>query len=150
MDSVRPPNKWKVIVLDENTLKLVENCMKLDELLHLNATNIELIERRREPNEFEACYILTPTEHNVRRIIEDLSQLGGGPLIYPGGHVFFIDGACATHPSPRIPVSSLIGRHCADLCSDPRRAAGNCQPAWHVSCGTAPAWSRRAFPRCVG
>lgn len=67
--------------------------MKTIDLLHENVTAIELIEHVREPNtEFDACYILASSDANVRRIIEDLSNLGGGPQIYANGHVFFVDG----------------------------------------------------------
>lgn len=53
-------------------------------------TVIETITSHREPQQFEAMYLLMSTSQNVDRIIRDFSN---GRQQYAGAHLFFIDGA---------------------------------------------------------
>lgn len=52
-------------------------------------TVIESISNHREPQQFEAVYILMPTTQNVERIIKDFSN---DQQQYLGAHLFFIEG----------------------------------------------------------
>lgn len=95
-------------MLDSRTHPLIENCMQLIDLLHEGIMSIELIEHAREPNmQHDAVYILTPADFNVRRVIEDLSQLRG-PQLYAGGHIFFIDGMHLLSPQPPLAADTTF------------------------------------------
>jgi uncharacterized caspase-like protein len=54
-------------------------------------TVIENIAHHREPQPFEAMYIVMPTSQNVDRIIRDFPE--GGPQQYNAAHLFFVDGS---------------------------------------------------------
>lgn len=106
--SVNPPGKWKILVVDEFSQKLLGSVLKQFDILEENVTCmfvfvdqclapyispcsvIELITNNREPQPaFEAVYLLMPTSHNVDRIIKDFSN---GTQQYAAGHLFFIEG----------------------------------------------------------
>ncbi|KIY44952.1 Sec1-like snare protein [Fistulina hepatica ATCC 64428] len=88
--SVNPPNKWKVLVVDEHSQKLLGAVLKQFDVLQENVTQIELITNRRSPQAgLEAMYLLMPTTQNIDRIIRDFA---GNTPVYSGAHLFFIDG----------------------------------------------------------
>lgn len=60
-----------------------------DFLMPLHAV-IESISNYREPQQFEAVYILMPTTQNVERVIKDFSN---DQQQYLAAHLFFIEGA---------------------------------------------------------
>ncbi|KAK0239011.1 Sec1-like snare protein [Armillaria nabsnona] len=87
--SVNPPGKWKILVVDEHSQKLLGAVLKQFDILEENVTLIESISNYREPQpEFEALYLLMPTTQNVDRIIHDFSQTKQ----YAAAHLFFIEG----------------------------------------------------------
>ncbi|KAJ7638250.1 Sec1-like snare protein [Roridomyces roridus] len=87
--SVNPPGKWKILVVDEHSQKLLGSVLKQFDILEENVTLIESITNYRDPQpEFEAMYLLMPTSQNVDRIVKDFS----GVRQYAGAHVFFIEG----------------------------------------------------------
>ncbi|KAN0067471.1 Sec1-like protein [Elaphomyces granulatus] len=66
---------WKVLVVDEESRKLVDNAVKEDDILNLNVTNIEQIEHRRSANhDMDALYFLSPLPHIVDCLIADLER----------------------------------------------------------------------------
>ncbi|KAI1490568.1 Sec1 family protein [Biscogniauxia mediterranea] len=66
---------WKVLVLDENSKKLIDNVAKEDDILNYNIANIERIEERREPNPtMDAIYILSPQPHIVDCFMADIER----------------------------------------------------------------------------
>lgn len=87
---------------------------------------IESITKHREPqSEFEAMYLLMPTNQNVDRIIRDFS---GNTKQYAAGHLFFIEGKLVIN----FYLYSLSYR--ADLW---RRTCGTVIPAIDIiRCGT--------------
>ncbi|KAF9047185.1 Sec1-like protein [Hymenopellis radicata] len=88
--SVEPPGKWKILVVDEHSQKLLGSVLKQFDILEENVTLIESISNYREPQpEFEALYLLMATTQNVDRIVRDFSS---PTPQYAGGHLFFIDG----------------------------------------------------------
>ncbi|KAF9461225.1 Sec1-like snare protein [Collybia nuda] len=88
--SVNPPGKWKILVVDEFSQKLLGSVLKQFDVLEENVTLIESITSNRDPQpEFEAIYLLMPTSQNVDRIIRDFSN---GFRQYAGAHLFFIEG----------------------------------------------------------
>ncbi|KZS94659.1 Sec1-like snare protein [Sistotremastrum niveocremeum HHB9708] len=87
--SVNPPGKWKILVVDEHSRKLLSATLKQYDILQENVTLIEAITASRTPQTQEAIYLLMPTSQNVDRIISDFS---GGRKQYAAAHLFFIQG----------------------------------------------------------
>ncbi|PFH51850.1 hypothetical protein AMATHDRAFT_84920 [Amanita thiersii Skay4041] len=87
--SVNPPGKWKILVVDEHSQRLLGSVLKQFDILEENVTLIESISNRRDPQPgFEAVYLLMPTTQNVDRIIRDFTQ----QQQYAAAHLFFIEG----------------------------------------------------------
>ncbi|TFK74997.1 Sec1-like snare protein [Pluteus cervinus] len=87
--SVNPPGKWKILVVDEHSQRLLGTVLKQFDVLEENVTLIESITSYREPQPgFEAMYLLMSTSQNVDRVIKDFS----GTKQYAAAHLFFIDG----------------------------------------------------------
>ena len=71
----RPENlKWRVLVMDSLTLKLVSSVMKMHELASEGIINVEIIERRRADMPNEAIYLITPTLKNVQVLVKDFQN----------------------------------------------------------------------------
>ncbi|KAF5315993.1 hypothetical protein D9758_015075 [Tetrapyrgos nigripes] len=88
--SVVPPQKWKILVVDDYSQKLLGSVLKQFDVLEENVTQIENISQYREPQPgFEAMYLLMPTTQNVERIIREFR---GPEMQYAGAHLFFIEG----------------------------------------------------------
>ncbi|OJT06722.1 Protein transport protein sec1 [Trametes pubescens] len=88
--SVNPPGRWKILVVDEHSQRLLGSVLKQFDILEENVTLIESITSHREPQpQFEAMYLLMSTSQNVDRVIRDFSN---GNQQYAGAHLFFIDG----------------------------------------------------------
>jgi syntaxin-binding protein 1 len=107
--SVSPQGRWKILVVDDYSQKLLGSVLKQFDILEENVTRtqshsldpcpgppdalhvvIESISNYREPQQFEAVYILMPTTQNVERIIKDFSN---DHQQYLCAHLFFIEGA---------------------------------------------------------
>ncbi len=90
--SVQPPSRWKVLVVDSFTKELLNSVLKMYDILQENVAQVDNIElsRASQPT-LEACYLLTPTSHNVDRIIRDLAPEAGKQPTYAAGHIFFVD-----------------------------------------------------------
>ncbi|KAF2199541.1 Sec1-like protein [Delitschia confertaspora ATCC 74209] len=66
---------WKVLVVDEQSQKLIDNVVKEDDILNENITNIEQIEDRRPMNkDMDAIYLLTPLPHIFDCIMADFER----------------------------------------------------------------------------
>ncbi|RVX74120.1 hypothetical protein B0A52_01952 [Exophiala mesophila] len=66
---------WKVLILDDQSRRLIYNVTKEDELLNANITNIERIEERRQSqSDTDAIYLLSPLPHIVECLKADLSR----------------------------------------------------------------------------
>ncbi|KIJ65658.1 hypothetical protein HYDPIDRAFT_131009 [Hydnomerulius pinastri MD-312] len=87
--SVNPQGRWKILVVDDYSQKLLGSVLKQFDILEENVTLIESISSHREPQQFEAVYMLMPTTQNVDRIIKDFSN---GRQQYLAAHLFFIEG----------------------------------------------------------
>ncbi|KAF7770373.1 hypothetical protein Agabi119p4_6347 [Agaricus bisporus var. burnettii] len=88
--SVQPPGRWKILVVDEFSQKLLSSVLKQFDILEENVTLIESITNNRDPQpDYEAMYLLMPTNQNVDRIIRDFS---GNTKQYAAGHLFFVEG----------------------------------------------------------
>ncbi|KAJ5894228.1 hypothetical protein N7495_005919 [Penicillium taxi] len=65
-------NDWKVLVVDENSKKLINGAIKDEEILNMNISNVEQIDHRRPFNpDMDALYILSPEAHVVDCLMAD-------------------------------------------------------------------------------
>lgn len=68
-------NDWKVLVLDENSSKLLYNVVKEDDILNCNIIGIERLEERRESQpDTDAIYLLSPLPNIVETLKADLAR----------------------------------------------------------------------------
>ncbi|KAI7345867.1 Sec1-like protein [Hortaea werneckii] len=66
---------WKVLVLDPDSRRLIDNVIHQDEILNENVTNIEQILDRRPTNrDADALYLLTPHPHIVDAVMADFQK----------------------------------------------------------------------------
>ena len=71
----RPGNlKWRVLVVDSLTLKIVSSVIKMHEMASEGIINVEIIERRRADMPNEAIYLITPTLENVKVLVKDFQN----------------------------------------------------------------------------
>lgn len=89
ISSVHPAqSKWKILVTDPKSIKIINSICKLQEVLDCNVTLIEDISRRRQAySNKEAVYILSTYPQSVDALINDFS----GKKMYAGAHIFFIN-----------------------------------------------------------
>ncbi|KAF7297659.1 hypothetical protein MKEN_01389100 [Mycena kentingensis (nom. inval.)] len=86
--SINPPGRWKILVVDEHSQKLLGSVLKQFDILEENVTLIESINSYRDPQpEFEALYLLMPTNQNIDRVIRDFSNARQ----YAKAHCCFLD-----------------------------------------------------------
>ncbi|KXS09655.1 Sec1-like protein [Gonapodya prolifera JEL478] len=92
--------RWKLLVTDPKSLRILTSCAKMYDVLEENVTLIENIERKRQPYpELDAVYFISPTELSIERFIDDTLYGGGivertrdgsvGKPLYAAAHVFF-------------------------------------------------------------
>ncbi|KAK5121712.1 hypothetical protein LTR85_004587 [Meristemomyces frigidus] len=66
---------WKVLVLDPDSQRLIDNVLEQDTILNENITNIEQITDRRPTNrDVDAIYLLTPQPHIVDCVMADFEK----------------------------------------------------------------------------
>jgi syntaxin-binding protein 1 len=66
--------EWKVLVVDEQTKRLLDNILKEDDILNENITNIETLESKRQKQDMDAIYILSPLPYVVDCIMADFER----------------------------------------------------------------------------
>ncbi|RIB13678.1 Sec1-like protein [Gigaspora rosea] len=87
--SVNVPGGWKVVVVDDHSLKVIESTCKTFDILEEKVTLVENLHKPRQPNpNFDAVYIITPSPNSVEKVIEDFTRQK--PPLYAGAHLFFI------------------------------------------------------------
>ncbi|KAK5117260.1 hypothetical protein LTR62_005877 [Meristemomyces frigidus] len=80
---------WKVLVVDPDSKRLIDNVIDQDEILNLNITNIEQITDRRPPNhDVDAIYLLTPHPWIVDCLMADFDKRK-----YKKGHLVWTSSA---------------------------------------------------------
>ncbi|KAH7088943.1 Sec1-like protein [Paraphoma chrysanthemicola] len=66
---------WKILIVDEDSKKLIDNVVKEDDILNLNITNVERLEERRTTQrDMDAVYIITPKAHIVDCMMAEFEQ----------------------------------------------------------------------------
>ncbi|KAK7511059.1 vesicle trafficking protein [Phyllosticta citriasiana] len=77
LDTIRNTarKEWKVLVVDEDSRKLIDNVVNEDDILNENITNIEQIMDRRPMNQdMDVIYILSPQPHIVDCLMADFER----------------------------------------------------------------------------
>ena len=77
----RDSEKWKVLILDVLTTRLLSSITKMSEITAEKIVLIEDIRKNRRPMaDLEAIYFISPTTESVRRLIDDFSP-GSRPYL---------------------------------------------------------------------
>ncbi|KAJ2700986.1 syntaxin binding protein 1 [Coemansia sp. IMI 203386] len=88
------PNRWRVVVVDRASLKIISNALKMHAILEQNVMAVQLITRSRQPYpDMDAIYILVPCADSILRMIDDFSneadQQDDAQTKYAHAHLFF-------------------------------------------------------------
>ncbi|KAI9092656.1 Sec1-like protein [Phlyctochytrium arcticum] len=105
VQSVQPPGRWKIVVVDPKSIKILNTACRMHDILEENVTLVEDLTRKRQayPNK-EAIYFITPTESSVDRVIADFDK---GNKAYAAVHLFFV-AALPDHLFDKIKASPAI------------------------------------------
>ncbi|KAF9940308.1 vacuolar sorting protein VPS33/slp1 [Mortierella alpina] len=88
IDSVQPPERYKIVVLDAKTNKIVLSACKMFDIMDRNVTLVEMLESKRQAyTSLEAVYLLTPCIESVLRLMDDYPN--DGQPKYKAAHVLF-------------------------------------------------------------
>ncbi|KAI9346257.1 dynein heavy chain and region D6 of dynein motor-domain-containing protein [Obelidium mucronatum] len=85
--SVQPTSRWKIVVVDSKSLRILNTACKMADILEENVTLVEDISRKRTsyPTK-EAIYFISPTEESVAALVEDFTR---PKPMYAKAHIFF-------------------------------------------------------------
>ncbi|KAI8325469.1 Sec1-like protein, partial [Martensiomyces pterosporus] len=100
---VRPSNRFKIVVVDKRSLRVLNDVLKLSEVLENDVIRIESIENgRKEDPSTEALYILTPSKQSVGRLISDfVPSQSASPQGSSRGFGLSSSGAASKQPTYR-------------------------------------------------
>merc|ERR1711953_239651 len=82
--------EWRVLVVDNLSMKMVSACTKMHELSAEGITIVETVTKKREPMlAMEAIYLITPSEESVRGLLGDFTSQNR--TTYRAAHVYFTE-----------------------------------------------------------
>ncbi|KAJ1560234.1 vacuolar sorting protein VPS33/slp1, partial [Cladochytrium tenue] len=95
--SVQASSKWKIVVIDAKSLKILNSTCKMHDVLEENVSLVEDISRKRTSYaQKDAIYFLSPIAESVAALIDDFSK---AKPKYASAHVFFTAGRTIIHAS---------------------------------------------------
>ncbi|KAI8820209.1 Sec1-like protein [Fimicolochytrium jonesii] len=72
--AVNPPGKWKVLVVDEEALRILNTAVKQSDLTDGNVMAVEGLAKRRQPfPDRDVIYFIAPDPASVQRIVDDFA-----------------------------------------------------------------------------
>ncbi|KAJ1920738.1 syntaxin binding protein 1 [Mycoemilia scoparia] len=115
---VRPRDRWKVVIVDQFSLRLLSSVLRLYDVLNEDVILVESIKKNRQAYvDKEAIYFLVPTKESVSRFISDFTKKGpasNNGAMYSAGHIYFTgaieDQVFITKPS-LLPFYNLYSPH---------------------------------------
>lgn len=87
LGAVNPKFPWKILIVDDLTLKILSSAIKMFQLADANVSVVEKISLKRKPlRDMEAVYFISPTMESVNSLILDFEP---SKRLYAACHVFF-------------------------------------------------------------
>ncbi|XP_078493665.1 syntaxin-binding protein 1 [Ciona intestinalis] len=85
---VKTKSKWKILVLDRLSVRIISSCCKMKDIIDEGITLVEDLTKTRQPMPaFEVVYFVTPCKDSVDHIIDDFMD----DRKYKHVHIFFTD-----------------------------------------------------------
>ncbi|TPX58052.1 hypothetical protein PhCBS80983_g03413 [Powellomyces hirtus] len=73
--AVDPPGRWKVMVVDDEALRILNTVVKLSDLTDEHVISVEALSKGRQPYpDREVIYFISPDPTSVQRIVDDFSK----------------------------------------------------------------------------
>ena len=83
-------DKWKILVLDRLSTRILSSCCKMTDVMQERITLIEDLSKKRQPiTNMEAIYFITPTDESIARLLDDFRDPAKPQ--YKGVHLYFTD-----------------------------------------------------------
>ncbi|CAN6606719.1 protein transport protein Sec1p [Trichomonascus vanleenenianus] len=90
IDSVQPPSRYKVLVIDEHVKRIFDYIFDKNELLNRQCASVEVLTSRRITQQYmEALYIMKPSPLTIDCLNADFTRV---PNRYAGAHLFLLPG----------------------------------------------------------
>ncbi|KAJ2071228.1 syntaxin binding protein 1 [Coemansia sp. S155-1] len=85
-------NQWRVVVVDQPSLKIISTVLKMPAILEQNVLAVQLITKNRQPYpDVDAIYVLVPCAESIAHVIDDFTPTSDPPLRakYARAHLYF-------------------------------------------------------------